>query len=474
MTTPDTLIDKVKNTLDSNRMLESADRIVCAVSGGPDSIFLANVLDQLRDDLNFGLTLAHVNYHTRGADSDLDEQLCRRFADGRNLKIYVKSATESELDRIRSSNFQREARALRMEFLDRVRVETGAGSIAVGHTADDVVETVLMHFLRGSGLAGISGISPVSGHTVRPIIDCWKQDIIEFLDSNGIEYRIDKSNLGNDYVRNQVRNLLIPTIRDNFNPRFSEAVLRLSRIARFTNQFIEERVRRLADICLSWSRMGKILIDVESLSNAPRVLQFGLIRRAYAALMPGVRHGRSLDQELVEAILGLFSADNGKCLDLVNNVVVEKGVKTLVMYLRDCPAPRESRIEVPGHNPLDQFCLELWTEIVDYDGEEVKRTDEWYVMVDADCSKGDLEVRPIRQGDRVRLLNSPGTRKVSDILTDRKIPKALRSEIPVLVNDDGIIWIPGIGIAHRVRIAGSTSKALKLHAIPYVIHKDRR
>jgi tRNA(Ile)-lysidine synthase len=466
----DSLIDRVRRVMYENQLVTRGDRLICGLSGGPDSVCLAHVLATLKDEYWLDIVLAHVNYHKRGEESDLDESLCRQLATELGLPVYLREASASDIETMSKHNFQNEARRFRYEFFESLCEKFNAQRIAVGHTADDVVESTLMHILRGSGLKGIAGIYPKSGTTVRPLIECTREEITEYLEANRVAYRIDSSNLGEAYSRNRIRNTLLPYLREQFSPQIDAAIFRTSRIARIAQEFIESHANRLWTDAVSRSRLGKIIISLERYTTSDEIIRFELLRRAQTELSGLVEHRGSMDLSLIlDADRLMTRGRTGERSDLGAGVMIERGHDEVIVF-KATELTLEQQLLFPGENTIEDFNLRIHGELLPTPLSSLRFNDEWEVHVDASAlSMGDLTVRSSREGDAVRLLNAPGSKKVADIFIDRKIPRALRSEVPIVLSSGAIIWIVGVGIADSVKITEYTEKALKLHAEDYVI-----
>ena len=466
--------EKVLDSIHKYDLIHNGDKIIVAVSGGPDSVCMMRILANLQPKLNVELIPAHVNYHTRGEDSDLDEKLCRRLAEDLGLILHIRSghvegASSPAVQR--SGNFQREARRLRYDFFKQLCRDHGANKIAVGHTDDDVVETTLMHFLRGSGISGLGGIYPASGRTIRPVIDCSRDEIVEYLELKGIEFRTDRTNIECKYFRNKIRNELLPYLQDKYNPQIKQALLNIAHLARQTEQFIACQVECAWRRAVRHSRMGKILIDLDKYNEADTIIRYGLLRKAYRMFIPKERESRSLDFKRVENANRLAVRNVGTREDLKNGVIVERGYNEIVVFRNEDIRFREE-INFPGIHSLDRLYLEISGEIADYSGDTGRIADNWSVSVDLDKAPAPYMVRSVEKGDRVRLLNAPGARKLSDIFIDKKISRSLRPEIPVITARGKIIWIAGIGIANNVKITQHTTRVLKLSVKTSVKQKE--
>jgi len=466
----DDFSSKVLKTIDEHELISRGDKLVCGVSGGPDSVCMVHILANRRRELGFEMVLAHVNYSTRGDDSDLDEDLCRKLASDLGIDIHVRSVDQQELALLKNGNFQRDARHLRYEFFAGLITDIGCNKIATGHTADDVAETSLMHFIRGAGISGIGGIYPRNDNLIRPLIDCYRDEIITYLSERQITYRTDSSNLESEYLRNRVRNQLIPSLSEDYNSKVVRAIARTAHIAQATGKFIEKHVDRLWTDSVSFSRLGKILIDIRIFSSADKILRYELIRKTYNSLLKEDNHRTSLDLELIESADRLAAAEVGRKADLHSGISIERGSDQLILF-RNAGTEVCEKINIPGISRLEDFNLEVFSEICDFDGEIALSSDCWDVQLDSDRLTPPFLLRTSRDGDRVRLLNSPGSRKLSDIFIDRKIPRLLRSEVPILTASGEIVWIVGIGIADRAKLTAQTERVLKLHAKSSVIQE---
>ena len=462
------LIEKALRSIHRYGLIAPGDSLICALSGGPDSVCLAHFLADIRSEFRIEIVLAHVNYRTRGEESKLDEVLCRALADKFSLTIVVKSVGQNELSRMLDGNFQSEAHKFRYAFFEQLCQDRGANKIAVGHTVDDVAETTLMHFLRGSGVTGLAGIYPQTGRTIRPLIDLSREEIVGYLDRHGIEYRTDKSNLEASYFRNRLRNDLIPHLEEKYNSRIRQGLSRTARLARATDLFLTSHVDRLWDDAVGRSRMGKIRIDIGKYTEAEDIIRFGLMRKAYKSVQSSDRPEKSLDYELVENADRLIEQDVGIRADLKNGLMVERGYDELIVFRNETVSFSEE-LQLPGTCSFERFCLGISGEIVDIAGERPGSSDNLAAGIDFERTSAPYVVRTFENGDRVKLLNAPGSRKLSDIFVDRKIPRSLRAEIPVVTARGSIVWIVGIGIADDVKITRRTRKVLKLSALPGVI-----
>src|SRR5690606_7110870 len=233
------VMDRVLETARRCRMWAPGDRIVVAVSGGPDSVALLHVLTRLKDQESLDLVVAHLNHRLRGRSADEDAAFVGSLAERWGLPAVVEEADVARMARQRGVGIQEAAREARYAFFSRVAEAWGAARIALAHHADDQVETVLFRLIRGTGTRGLAGIPPVRGPIIRPLIDVSREDIVAYCRRHRLPYRTDPSNRDMRYRRNRIRWELIPLLEERYNPRVREAIVRMARILRDEDDFLD-------------------------------------------------------------------------------------------------------------------------------------------------------------------------------------------------------------------------------------------
>ena len=281
----DMLLKRVKRTIEKYRMLDDGDRVLAAVSGGPDSVALLYVLFSMVDKYNLSISVAHLNHMLRGKDADEDahfvEKLSKRlglpfFSERKNVRSFMKKTHLSP---------EEAARKVRYNFFERVGKSGNFDKVAVGQTADDQAETVLLAMIRGTGLAGLAGIPPVralgkSGiKVIRPLIETLRSEIEKYLRAKDITPRLDTSNLEPVYLRNKIRLKLLPLIAENYNPNIKSSLAGLAGILREDNQFLVEETKKLIPEVLD-NYVGKVEISLQKIRSVPLALQQRLVREA--------------------------------------------------------------------------------------------------------------------------------------------------------------------------------------------------
>ncbi|MFA4880752.1 MAG: tRNA lysidine(34) synthetase TilS [Candidatus Doudnabacteria bacterium] len=230
------MLEKVNQIIKQNCLIKEGDTVIVALSGGPDSVCLTHILWQLQKKLGFKIILAHLNHNLRGKESDSDSRFVQRLAKKLNLPL------ENKKLRKKPKN-EATAREARYAFLERVRKKHEGRGIAAAHTADDQVETILLNFLRGAGLAGLSGMQPKNNFLIRPLLECGRGEILGYLKKNHLTYRNDSSNFDLKYTRNKIRHKLLPLLEKEYNPQIRKNLLKLGEVSHAAEEYISEEAK---------------------------------------------------------------------------------------------------------------------------------------------------------------------------------------------------------------------------------------
>jgi tRNA(Ile)-lysidine synthase len=450
------LIEQVRQTIEKFHMLERGDRVLVAVSGGPDSVALLHLLWRLEDVLGIHLHVGHLDHGLRGSSSRGDAQYTRRLA--RRLELPV-TLGRIQLSPGSTGNLEEQARLARYAFLEKVADQIKAQRIATGHQADDQAETILMRILRGAGSAGLSGIPPVRGRIVRPCIQLRRNQIEEYLRRFRLRPRRDDTNLEHHYLRNQIRRELIPLLERSYNPNIIETLNRIGRLESEESAFFEQMSQKLLERLAKKGCNGKIVLDLRSFADyfsiEGKFLIRELIRRTKGDL-------RRIGFGHLEQVLRLGREGSvGSRVHLPDGIVVERCGQSLI-FTKDLPQPFCETVQLPGKNELSSAGWCLTAELVTKSGIPwpPKVRDGYEAFMDWAQVQGPFELRTRRRGDRFRPLGMRGTRKLSDFLIDRKVPRIQRDEVPLLVGRDGIFWIVGHAIADPYKVTDSTRAVL--------------
>lgn len=272
---------KVLNTIKKYELIKNGDNIVVGVSGGPDSMALLNILLNLKEEINFNITVAHINHMIR-PEADEETKYVQNFCEAHNINCFVKKEKVEQIAKNEKIGTEEAGRKLRYDFFEEVIKTVKANKIATAHTANDNSETVLMNIMRGSGTTGLKGIEPKREEKyIRPLIECTRAEIEEYCESENLEPRIDKTNSENIYTRNKVRNMLIPFIEENFNPNIVASLNRLSNLAKLENEYIEKETKKSYEKVLIEQNLGNnikerknnVILDLKKFNSLDLVIK---------------------------------------------------------------------------------------------------------------------------------------------------------------------------------------------------------
>lgn len=479
---------RVEKFIRENKLCDPGDRILAAVSGGADSVCLLHVLVKLQKAWKLKLRVVHVNHQLRGREADRDEDFVRRLCERFSVEFTCKRVevrefagkeglSEEEAGRIlRYQVFEEEA--LRWEDEAKMKNEESPlpVRIAVAHHKDDDVETVLFQLFRGSGLKGLGGIPAARGRIIRPLLAVRREEILDFLSAEGVDFCVDSTNDSGNYTRNRLRHEIIPQVEALVNLRAGEHVLQTARRARQADAYLEEEAEKwlgkfgtregeaASDVGageeklpLSFSADEEELrlsfgADAEKLKNEPEILQTYVIKQ-----MMGRAAGRTKDlgEVHVEAARRLLCGRVGKQIDLPYGLTARRGY-TMLWVEKGGKAReknvQEERISLPKLE-IKVFSYEKAMEIPQ------NQYTKWF---DCDRIKGTLSVRTRQTGDYF-FLSGGGKKTIKSYMVDEKIPAGLRGRIPLLADGSHILWIIGKRISEGCKVTEKTKTILQVH-----------
>lgn len=454
--------NKFKETIRRWNMLKKNDRVIVACSGGPDSVALLYLLNQIKEKYNLKLFVAHINHKLRGKESDKDEKFVKSLAQQLNLRYYAKSFDIKRIAKIEKLSIEECARKVRYDYLNKLASRIKANKIALGHNADDQAETVLMRLIRGAGGLGLSGIPAVSGKMIRPLLDLKREKIEEFLKGNKLLFRIDSSNLRRDYLRNRIRLELLPYLKKNYNPKIIETLNRTSSILSAQKDYLINETSKIFDKITKRDEK-KISLDLGKLFNYDLSLRREIVRLAIEKIGGGVFRANF---ETVEKILDLArEKKNGRRIYINKSLLAEASSAHLNLHQVE-KKKRALPIVFPGITSSIKFDLRLDSEIIAKRNLKGKpySDDPMTALLDWEKLKPPFVLRIAKTGDRFKPLGMKGSKSIKDFLTDLKVPRYEKERVLVLTSAGKIAWIPGYRIGDGFKVTESTKKVLKIKA----------
>ncbi len=430
-----------ERTLEACRLNER-EAVVCAFSGGPDSTALLLELVRLRGEGRIGpLCAGHFEHGIRGRESREDLEHCRALCLSLQVPLFSESADVPAFAEREGLSVETAARELRYDFLRRLKCALGAGCIALGHHLDDQAETVLLHLIRGSGMAGLVGMAPRSGDLVRPLLGTGKGDILGYLAERGMSWRLDSTNAMADADRNRLRQQVMGPL-EALNPRAAEHIAQCAERLRAENDYLDQ----LAQKALQEARGSR-----KALGELSPVLQ----SRAALLLL------RQVTEDFTEAdvarLKDLFTLPSGRTAPIRGHLLARADGDRLLIGPAEGPADFSAELTIgePVDTPWGVYRTE-WAEKASLPCP----AHEGYL--DADKLMGRLLLRQAREKDRFTPLGMGlGSKLLSDLYTDRKMSRRAR-QTPILTDEEGPVFIPGGTIADRVKITGMTKRIVHI------------
>ena len=474
------VLTRVRATIDAYGLLPRGATVVVAVSGGPDSLCLLHVLAALRGEYGIALHVAHLNHRLR-PEAEADAEFVAALAQSWGLPCTVGVADVRALAAAEHRSLEEAARVARYRFLARVACQTGARLVAVGHNADDQVETVLMHCLRGSGLAGLRGMRrrapwPEAARAdcpppslIRPLLDVPRRAIEAYGHEHGFAPRFDRTNLEMSLFRNRIRHELVPLL-ETYNPRIRRLLHRTADVLADDYDYLQHHLDALWPQMVLAEQPEAVILHRGAFRALPPSPQRGVLQRAIRTLHPSLRDvGWQHVERARRAALG---APAGGLVTLPAGLVLEVGYDRLLLRPAGRPwsepqipamAEPERRLAVPGHTPLAAG----WAIEARLASEPLAKGQAREVCFDAEKVGSDLRLRTRRPGDRFQPRGLGGRHKsVKDYMIDAKVPRAVRAQIPLLVSEEGILWVVGWRASELAAPTAATRRFLCLRLLP--------
>jgi tRNA(Ile)-lysidine synthase len=491
---PPTLEQRVLLFIQEHRLVSSQHCLLVAVSGGPDSVCLLHILTQLQAELKIRLHLAHLNHQLRGAEAEADASYVSQLAQQLGIPATIEQRDVKAYQARQRLSLEEAAREVRYTFLAQVAKSIDADRVAVGHTVDDHIETILMHLIRGTGTRGLRGLQPCSrwqssGNSltiIRPLLPLSRQETADYCHHHKLTPRIDASNLSLSPLRNRIRHQLLPILQ-SYNPQVAEALLRTGRIAGDDLAFIDKEIGRL------WGEIGQeqestIVLDKERFLELPPALKRHLLRTAIEKLLGNLK---DIEARHIEEIMDALTKPAGKRLSLPGGLIFS--IEYNKYLLGPDPAAlspfpileAESQLKLPGETRLPGWHIEatiLGREdftTASFIKEGLKGKPEganapsetktplpldkdFIAYFDLNKTGDKLVVRGRQPGDRFQPLGISQPKKLGEFMIDSKIPHAWRQRIPIVRSPEQILWVVGWRIDERVKVTDTTQKVLRL------------
>jgi tRNA(Ile)-lysidine synthase len=455
-----TILTRVTKTIDRYHMVEPGDCIGVAVSGGIDSVVLLDILANLREQFTLTLMVLHLNHAIRGEEAARDERFVQDLSTRYDLPYWGSRADVPAYKKETALSLQEAARELRYRFFAEAIQTHALDRVAMGQTADDQAETVLMRFIRGGGTRGLKGIPPVRGAYIRPLIEVWRAELARYAEYQGLSFVQDSSNSDERYLRNRLRRRLMPALAE-YNPSIKEHLLRLAQVLGEDDAYLEGLAQESATDLVTVQKDG-VVISIPALLALPLALQARVLQRAFAQVCPaGV-----LEFSHLQGIRELIQEGGGmRWMALPKGYAATRSYEQLTIGAGGASISKkegegETELVIPGRTRLAGMGVEI--EATMAHGGQDPHADPHAAYLDYEQVVLPLRCRAFRPGDSFIPLGMHDPKKLQDFFIDLKIPRAERGRIPLVISGTDICWVAGLRIDERCKITAKTTQVLRL------------
>lgn len=461
----DNLKQVVRETIYKHELIDRFDKIVVGVSGGHDSMTLLHVLESLKHEIGFEISVAHINHGIRGVEADGDEayvsNICKQF----KIPFYSMRANMDEYAKEHKLTSEEAGREIRYNFFRKVIKDSGSNKIAVAHNKDDQAETLLMRFMRGTGIDGLRGMEFKTNDIIRPLLYVERVDIEKYCVEFEISPRIDKTNAMPIYARNKVRLELIPYIKNTFNSGIINTLFRTSEIMKSDSDFLMEYTKEKFEDILKESTKSKITLDTKKIENLHPAIKTRVIRYAIEKLNKNLK---GIERKHIDDILELISSNKtGKMINISNNIVVKISYDDFILEKNEQTEELSfnHKLEIDGVKYIEELGSKIKTSVYSIEDVNIDLNNKLVKCFDYDNINSEIYVRNRKNGDKFKPFGMNGSKKLKSFFIDEKVPKEQRSKIPLVLDGEAIIWVVGHRISEDYKVSSSTKKVLVLEYI---------
>ncbi|CEI74229.1 MULTISPECIES: tRNA lysidine(34) synthetase TilS [Romboutsia] len=455
------IFEKVLSTINKYNLIENGDKIVLGLSGGPDSVCLLHILYRLKEKLDIEVYAAHLNHQIRGIEAQKDALYITQLCENLGVTSFVKSIDVPKYCKENGLSVEEGARKLRYEMFEEIKQKTKSNKIAIGHNLNDQAETILMRIMRGTGLQGLRGIEYIrDNNIIRPILDIDRKDIEAYCEEYELNPRIDHTNLETIYTRNKIRLELIPYMKDNFNPNVIESIVRMSNSLKTDSDYIQEeseiKFKEVSNL-----QEDACEIDIQKYSKLHDAIKVRVLRKGIKHILGDTNF---VDQKHIEDIMQL--EDNkkiDKMITLPRGIFAYRRKNTILLINKEIVNETiEFCYNLPsnGFIKVKELNLVLETQTMNIDRYKSMKLDKKSKGFDFDKVKGGIVVRSRKEGDKIKL--SAGSKKIKDLFIDLKIPREERCNVPIIVDEQGILCVGDYKNSENYKIDNSTKEVLKI------------
>ena len=446
------LEQKILKFIARENLIAQGDNVLVALSGGPDSVFALHFLLKYKKKFRIEISAFHLNHKLRGRESEGDEKFCSLLCASLGVSLFSESADIKKLSYASKTSIEETARGVRYRRLEELARIYRFDKIVTAHNSNDNAETMLLNLFTGCGLHGISGIPARRSNIIRPLLSITKEEILEYLKENKIKYRTDSSNLSDDYKRNFLRNRIIPHLKKEFNPLLEDALFRSSRIFEQGKNSLDRIAEELLSKEAHFSA-GRVSINISSFTNSVELLG-AMLRSAIQR-----EFSKELTFEDYALVKELLNKQTGKRVHLSSGLVALKERERIEIFRPGKALDDEFRLKIGENIEIGGFRIGIENGAIE---EGNRKNFEKSELIEADNTDDIFILRKWKSGDKFIPLGMKGFKKISDFLTDAKVPSSEKRNRLILLNRNNIVWVCGLRIDDRFKITDKTKKTVRL------------
>jgi tRNA(Ile)-lysidine synthase len=455
------IAEHVLKTIEKYSMVHRGETIVCGLSGGPDSVCMLHILHRLKDYLGVTPVAVHIHHGIRGKEAEEDMLFSEKFAKELGVEFITRAFNVPELAKQLKISEEEAGRRLRYDTFREIGKKKAPYKIAVAHNANDVAETFLFNLARGAGLEGLCSIKRVNEDIIRPLLDVYKDEIMEYLDQNRLGYRIDSTNHECDYTRNKIRNRLIPEMNRVLNTDIVYKILQTTDVLEDDLVWLKESGKKAYEACTTVID-GQKEIDCTLFNEYPLALQRQMIR-LYLHECTGSLDGYGSYH--VNRLIELTKSESPISTELPNKYWAIYRYGRLYIGKNQIQKDTyftEISLSIPGETESANW--KICSEILeaDHKTDYRKMAGKYVQFFDFEKTGPCLKVRYRKDGDVFKPIGLNGTKKLKDYFIDNKIEREKRAKIPLIEGPEGILWVVGCGRSDLAKVTDQTEKVLKL------------
>ncbi len=448
-----TIEQNVFHFIENNNLLVGTKKVLVALSGGADSVFALYFFNQFKKKYGISVTAVHVNHNLRGSESERDEKFCKDLCNKLSIVFFSFGVNVKSFAEKNKKSIEEAARILRYKELDRFAKKLGADFIITAHNLDDNTETVLLNLFSGTGLNGLAGIPIKRDNIIRPFLCLTKSDIVQYLKNKNFEFVTDSSNESLDFRRNYIRHQIIPALKEKINPSLDKTLLNSGRVIKSQLKLINFFTEEISNKIIK-TQGDEIIISLKELNNYPKEI-WGEIFKVFFSNHLKI----DFNFNQFEKLKRLIDSQVGTKIELGKKIFAHRERAKIIVEKKISEIFTETEIQINQKKKV--FNKSLSIEHIDKIHEKFKKNSS-IEYISGDYIKDKLLLRLWKIGDKIQLLGMKGTKKISDVLTDLKIPSYKRKKLLVLVNKNDIVWIVGKRISEKYKITNETKIKLKL------------